>query len=278
MKIIDMRVRPPYKSFKKGRVFNVKKQAGWCKRFNLTTPASNAAFSMDMFYDECKEAGVVKVGVPGLLADGILNDDIAELAENNPDFFMAFPEINPWNKEKALQDIDKYVINGVCTGINMELGFASPKPLYAEDGLVYPIYEKCEENSIPILLSYGGLIGKDFSYCDPIHIAHVVKDFPMLKVLLCHAAWPFAREAVHLAFKNENVYLQPDMYSMNVVGGEDYLIAANSMLKEQIVFASAYPIFAPKDIAERYIQWGLQPEVLQNVLHDNALRFLNMQI
>lgn len=140
------------------------------------------------------------------------------------------------------------------------------------------IYEKCEENSIPILLSYGGLIGKDFSYCDPIHIAHVVKDFPMLKVLLCHAAWPFAREAVHLAFKNENVYLQPDMYSMNVVGGEDYLIAANSMLKEQIVFASAYPIFAPKDIAERYIQWGLQPEVLQNVLHDNALRFLNMQI
>ena len=44
------------------------------------------------------------------------------------------------------------------------------QPMYADDERFYYIYEKCENEQIPLMMAFGGFIGPDYSYCQPLHI------------------------------------------------------------------------------------------------------------
>jgi len=78
------------------------------------------------------------------------------------------------------------------------------------DPLLYPVYERCEGEGLPVLFHAGTSVfkGAKLRYVDPYTFDDVINDFPDLKVVLCHGGRGFWYEiAEYLTRTSENVYI-----------------------------------------------------------------------
>src|SRR3546814_2096473 len=92
---------------------------------------------------------------------------------------------------------------------------------------IYPLYAKGEDRGLPVVMMAGGNAGPDLSYTEPSHIDRVLGDFPDLKVVATHGAWPWVHQILHVAYRRPNLYLSPDQYIANMPGMDDYVRAAD---------------------------------------------------
>lgn len=288
--IIDMRCRPPFGGFLNPALCDLyitDAIVAFSKRFGMTPTPAVLEKSMDLFIQEMTEAGVDKAVVPIRITPGGLateksdnlhmdNDDLLKLYELYPDKIIGIAGMNLMNPEIALADIDRYVLNGSCQGVIVEPGF-NFQPLLPNDDGIYPIYEKCEKNNIPVLISCGGYTAPSYEFHKPCYIEDVAKTFPKLKISLGHAAWPWTTEIAHVTFKYDNLYISPDLYLMNAPGSQDYIAAANYFIPEKILYGSAYPVAGMKDAIELHKRL-ISEMYIDDVLGNNAARFFGMTI
>lgn len=276
--IIDMRVRAPYRSYKNSfcaQQDRIKKLA--YERFKTPTPPSLESASMDDMLAEMTETGVTLAVVPVRRRNNLNNnEDAIKIMEDYPGKFVGVPCVDIFEgKEETLKIIDDYIVNGPCNVLMTEPGF-SQKPLYADDERLYFVYEKCEKEGIPLMMAFGGFIGPDYSYCEPLLIDHVARDFPKLKICLSHGGWPFANEMCHVASNRRNVWVSPDLYLLQSAGWQSYVDAANCMLIDRIVYGSAYPIVDMRACLNHYKTLGFNEEAWKRVTYDNAAEFLGL--
>ncbi len=276
MKIIDARVRVPYKSFANAAIFkDPAAMDAWAKMFNMARPPKVAG--MEELFADMERAGVSKALVSCRRGHNVENADIAEVCSLYSDKLFGFVEIDPKDGVAlGMEEIERYVLNGPCSGVAVEPGFNRRGPLYADDEQFYFVYEACEKNQIPLYFNFGGFIGPDYSYNDPDLIVKIGKTFPKLKMMIAHAAYPHVLKIIHTAVANPNVYVLPDMYGFDIPGGDLYRKAANTMLQNQIIFGSAYPIFDIQAAADYYMHCGIKEEVLPNIMAGNVERFLGL--
>ena len=276
MKIIDARVRVPYKSFANAAIFkDPAAMDAWAQMFNIARPPKVAG--MEELFADMERAGVSKALVSCRRGHNVENADIAEACSLYGDKLFGFVEIDPKDGVAlGLEEIDRYVLNGPCSGVAVEPGFNRRGPLYADDEQFYFVYEACAKNQIPLYFNFGGFIGPDYSYNDPDMIVKIGRTFPKLKMMIAHAAYPHILKIIHTAVANPNVYVLPDMYGFDIPGGELYIKAANTMLRNQIIFGSAYPIFDIKAAADYYMSCGIQESILPNIMAGNVERFLGL--
>jgi hypothetical protein len=279
-KVIDFRVRPPYErnwDFFKDENGNLTTRYGF-DRYGFEYKGSVATEDFDEFLKELDEAGIDKAVIPGRGLRGISNDALIELVEKYPDRFIAFPYVDPLEGQKALDDIDKYVINGKGVGIALEPGFAANETYDIDDERAYPVYEKLEKNNIPLLLTYSSFALDYFDVKSPQRIDKIARKFKNLKIVLGHGGWPWVRESISLALVLPNVYLSPDTYATTGPGAADYIAAAQTVLKDKIVYGSSYPILPLKgnvDFVREH--WGLTEETEEKVLYGNAAKLLGLE-
>jgi predicted TIM-barrel fold metal-dependent hydrolase len=276
MKIIDARVRVPYKSFANAAIFkDPAAMDAWASMFNMARPPKVAG--MDELFADMERAGVSKALVSCRRGHNVENADIAEACSLYSDKLLGFVEIDPKDGVGlGLEEIDKYVLNGPCSGVAVEPGFNRRGPLFADDEQFYFVYEACEKNNIPLYFNFGGFIGPDYRYTDPDMIVKIGQTFPKLKMMIAHAAYPHVLKIIHTAVANPNVYVLPDMYGFDIPGGDIYIKAANTMLRNQIIFGSAYPIFDIKAAADYYMNCGIKEDILPNIMAGNVERFLGL--
>lgn len=112
-KVIDWRLRPPYRSFKNSLIY---------RKYSVREdyPDSVTKFSMDSLIKEMDEAGI-DIGMVSM-RQGNDNNDIALIKQEYPGKFLGLAHINPCEGQKALEDIERYVINGAADAIIMEPG------------------------------------------------------------------------------------------------------------------------------------------------------------
>lgn len=276
MKIIDARVRIPYKSFANAVIFkDPAAMDDWAAKFNMPRPPKVAG--MDELFADMERAGVSKALVSCRRGHNVENADIAEACELYGDKLYGFVEIDPKDGvDFGMEEIEKYVLNGPCAGVAVEPGFNRRGPLYADDEQFYFVYEACEKNNIPLYFNFGGFIGPDYTYTDPDRLVRIERTFPNLKMMIAHAAYPHVLKVIHLAMSNPNIYVLPDMYGFDIPGGNLYINAANTWLKNQIIFGSAYPIFDIKGAVNYYTNSGISEEVLPKVMAGNVEKFLGI--
>ncbi len=280
IKIIDFRVRPPYENnwdFFTDDNGNLKTGTNPA-RYHFPYEGSNKSGDFEEFLRELDDAGIDKAVIPGRGLKGISNDALIELVEKYPDRFIAFPYVDPLEGQKALDEIDKYVINGKGVGIALEPGFAANEAYDIDDERAFPVYKKLEENNIPLLLTYSSFALTYFDVQSPQRIDRVARTFPKLKIILAHGGWPWVRESISLALVLPNVWLVPDTYGTTGPGAQDYITAANTVIPDRIIHGSSYPILPLKGSAEFVKEnWGLSEENLKKVLHDNAAAVLGIE-
>lgn len=283
MKIIDMRFRPPYKDFQKDLGFNLKDVRERYQRRNTIVPPSIENLSMQECIKEMDDNGIERGVVPvrALRAEED-NDVLVELLQEYPQRFIGLAAVSmpAEQTEKALHIIDKYIINGPCAGLSLEEGLDS-YPWYADDEKIFPVYEKCEENAIPVMILAGGLMHRqdagDCDYYNPSHIEHVARHFPRLKIILAHGGWPWITQACYLAMNWDNVYLSPDGYLTDGVGGNFYAQAANNYaLQDKIMFGSNFPGYALHEAITAYQNMGIKERVFSKVFYENAAKVFDI--
>lgn len=288
--IIDMRCRPPFMGFLDPLLCDLYIEGNitdFSKRFGMTPGRAVATRSMKTFIKEMDEAGVDKAVVPirytpgGLATDTsedlhMDNDDLLKLVEEYGDRVIPVAGMNLNDISVALSDLQKYVLDGPCLGVAMEPGF-NTEPMFADDERIFPIYEACEKNNIPIMISFGGMTAPNYEYFRPITIQNVASTFPKLKMSLGHAAWPWVNEICHVAFRCENVYISPDIYMMNVPGSEGYMAACNQWIPEKVLYGSAYPLINMKSAVD-FHRSVVKEEYINGILGGNAMRFWGLSV
>lgn len=286
MKTIDCRLRPPVGAYAKDFLF-VGAATGrtdiTALQHGCTVSPSAKAASMTLLLQEMDECEVEKGIFAIRKSSNCGNELLWQFDQTTQERFIIFAGMSPREgSEQCLQEIKTYVQNGPALGVAMEPAIAmDPQmgytPWYADEESVYPIYDYCMQNAIPVMLTYGGRLPADASYYRPEAIEHVAQLFPDLTLILVHGGWPWIVPNCSLALNYRNVYLCPDMYLVNAPGYRDYIDAANHFLTKKMTSGSAYPLLAIKDAKEFYLHCGIKEHILPDILYHNIAQALKLE-
>ena len=203
------------------------------------------------------------------------NEQIAELCALS-DRFIGFASVDPHSPE-APQALDRAVEDLGLRGLKLAPGM---QEFFADDPKLFAIYEQAAQLGIPILFHAGMSWepGTRLKYGHPMRFEDVAAGFPQLKIVLAHLAWPWVVDAVALALKYPNVYL--DTSALYFDNPRDFLqFAMNTQvpltvfersLRKQIVFGSNYPRVEIKNMARAVRGLGFSEECLDLVFRANA--------
>ncbi len=285
--IIDFRIRPPF-------VSNTAQQTFRCLAPDAGPEAKKVLFARDrdpvpswdqsspeLMLREMDAAGVdVGVLMGRCSENGPLptkpNEETQSLIKKYPGRFVGFAAVEP-RDQNAVAQVDFWLAQPGFKGICIDPGWSRP-PLYADDEVIMPLYEHCEKHGVIVSITQSGFMGPDMSYSDPVRIQRIAKRFPALPLVLPHACWPYFHQAIFVAIGCPNVYLMPDVYfyAKGMYMLDDMVTGGNHLLKENLLFASSYPLKGFQQCLDAWRSSGLQEEALSLSLGGNAARLLGL--
>lgn len=282
MRVIDMRCRPPLPANIYGStLYDIQYANDFARKFGGSCVAESAKQrSLEMLLSEMDEVGIEKaVYEIGYIADWDTNQEAMQLSKQYPDRFLCMASTDIGNIKRSLENIKQYTIEGCFHGVNLDPGSPAlgEKSIYINDEKLFPIYELCEKQNIPLTVAFGGYAYPDATAYYVDRVKHVVQMFPKLKLCLCHGGWPYVHQMCSLAMQYRSLYLSPDSYLMEMPQYKDYVLAANSILPMQILFGTSYPFHAQKRVFQFYLTAGFREELYENVFYKNAAEFMNLR-
>ena len=187
----------------------------------------------------------------------------------NDSFFIPFGSINPRHHKSPMEEWDK----------DKERGIQGYK-FYPADHDFYPftddmmaVYEKCAENGQPIMFHTGLTAQKDTEqrHIKPEEYLCLAENFPDLILMFAHGGKPnWYDQALEMAEKYKNVYLDTALVSPEDVA---QWLTYSSTIVDKIFFGSDLPVCgAYSNVRERYLNSGIEEQLLEKILHGNAER------
>ena len=233
--------------------------------------------NVEDFKAEMDSAGItvavmVARSVPGVRIE---NNALADVASHDRRRLIGIASVDPieLGRDAAVAEARRAVTQLGMKAINIDAGFYGT-PMRADDERLMPLYELCQELGVPAFVMSGPTT-PDLRLNDPLAVDRVAKLFPKLPIVCCHGFYPYVDAMVAVAFRNENVYVSPDMYTFSP-GGKLYVEAANGFMKDQFLFGSSFPFRPMKQGVDDFKALGLTSDALDAALWRNANRLLNL--
>ncbi|MDI6907154.1 MAG: amidohydrolase family protein [Thermoanaerobacterales bacterium] len=274
-KILDCRARPntpEYHSLLDGAAIK--------KVFEKSGNPLPPVGTLEEFIADLDEAGISKVVCTGRDIEStsawkVTNDYVARIMNRYPDRIIGLAGIDPNKGPAAVTEVERAINELKLKGVSMDPFGAN---MYANDRRMYPIYQKCAELDVPVFITIGPLPvgGTYLSYGSPMPVDEVATDFPTLKIVCSHGGWPFTYEMIAIAFRHDNVYFETSVYHF-LPGAKLIVEAANSILGDKVLFASAHPFAQLKPTVEKFTKLPFRDDVLRKVLWDNAARLFKLE-
>ena len=198
----------------------------------------------------------------------LTNDFVADCVRAVPDRIVGFAGVDASEPDMAAAEARRAVLElgllGVCFD-PFALGAAPDDPRF--DG----ICGACDELGVPVVITLGGWPGIAAPLRDssPLAIDVIAKRFPQLTIIASHAGWPFVQEMIAVAWRCENVYFENSFYHF-APGAEVLVEAANTMIGDKILYASAYPFAPLGETLERFRALPFAADVAERVLFANG--------
>ena len=277
MKIIDFRYRPNTAAVLNG-IQNSKMFKGLCKTidFSKMKPQSVAECVADLDRHNIELAVIMGRDCETTYGSKSNNDSVIEFIKEFPNKFIGFLGLDPHKGMRAIYELKAAVADLGFRGAAVDPYLAQ---IYANDAKYYPIYSKCCELEIPIIFTTGPATLVPNAIIDhvaPRYIDFVARDFPELKIVISHGGYPWVNEAITVAQRNRNVYIDLSEYEFSPMA-EAYVEAANTMIGDKILYASAHPFVDFRIALKSYEKLQFTPEVRQKIMYDNAARFLGLK-
>lgn len=283
--IIDMRLRPPIPAWTSGTTFRT---AMHYPRHGHRIKGARSAWleSLEVLFEEMDSTqiryGVLMGRASAGSLGGVRNSDVVEAVEQYPDRFLGFLSVDLEKIPTGLAEVKEYAgVKGI-KGISIEPG-SGKTPMWSDDACLMPIYEQALEYDLPVSISLSGLLsalgGHDISWSNPVSIQRVAQRYPQLKIIVSHAAWPYAREMVVVALACPNIYVSPDLYAATkgMLCANEYVQGANLFLEDRTLFGSAYPVRDLHESVSDFLEMGWRPDIISKITWNNAARLLKIE-
>jgi len=259
------------------RVYNASEQAA-----NGIKQAQDPLAAYLKTYDTCQARHVVVKArdLESTFGFRITNEDVAAFCEAHGPRYIGFAGVDPNKGMTALRELEDAVTRLGLRGLNLQ---CFEHKLRVNDPKMYPLYAKCIELNIPVNIHVGTNFSTATSmdYGRPQYLDDVMMHFPELNVCASPPGWPWVPELLAVAWRHANVRIglvavRPKYLAVPNSGYEMLLQYGNTMLQDQMIFGSAYPM-QPIDRSVAEINaLPIKDEVKKKWLHDNAARFLGL--
>ncbi len=212
----------------------------------------------------------------------IPNHLVAALAERCPQRFIPFAGVDILQGMAAVRELEYWVRERGFRGLSLR-PFMIKLP--ADDRRYYPFYAKCVELQIPLSIhtsaNWTTVSVSDLGH--PRHIEVVAADFPELKIIMSHAGYPWVLEAVQLAWKYPNVYLElaahrPKYFAAPGAGWEPLMRFGQTTIQDKVLFGTGWFLIgrAPAELLQEFRALPIRPEVMEKWLFRNAAQLLGL--
>lgn len=237
--------------------------------------------SPEEFVAQMDEAGFDKVLISAVkmgsyrgkwLANDFTNREVYEMIKGHPDRLVGVAGYDPLNIMESLRDMEVAVKDYGFKGVYAHLLGWDIRP---DDRRMYPCYTKCVEWGIPFSMQTGHSLELMPSEGGrPIYIDKVALDFPELTFIASHTGWPWCEEAIAMASKHPNVYLDISAHLPKYL--EPAIVQfMNTRGRSKVLFGSN--AFGLKRCKDQLMEMPLKDETKQKVLRDNAVRVFNLR-
>lgn len=198
---------------------------------------------------------------------------VAAVCKQYPDRFSGLAGVDPTLGMKQLAELE-YAVK--------ELGFVGAHyyphwfDLAPDHGWVFPIYAKCIELDIPIMMQVGHnlVYQRDRrlpSIAKPITLDRVAILYPELKLLGIHLGTPWIDEMISMCWKHENIYTAGDAYAPKH-WPKQMVHYANTYGSHKFLFGTDWPVIDPERAVREVAELGMRPEAHRALMRENALK------
>jgi predicted TIM-barrel fold metal-dependent hydrolase len=272
--------------------------AGYLRVFYKREPRReefrNAAQGMEMS-DDAVIAALDAAGIDRTLITGfdewtsvhetfIPNELVAGIAERHPERFIPFAGVDLFKGMDGVRELEHLVRDRGFRGLSLRPFMIG---LPADDRRYYPLYAKCVELEIPLSIhtsaNWTTVSVNDLGH--PRHLDPVAADFPELEIVMSHAGYPWVLEAVLLAWKYPNVYLElaahrPKYLAAPGTGWEPLLRFGQTTIKDKVLFGTGWFLLGrpPEQVVEEFRALPVAEDVMELWLHGNAERLLGAPV
>jgi len=223
-------------------------------------------------------------------------EETAEVIVRYPGRFLMFAGVDPSRGRAGVKLFERAVIEFGCVGLG-EWVTQQWEVFPTDRDLCYPYFEKCLELGVP----YSNNCEGRFEHCAPAVFAQVAEDFPDLKIVLAGsgrprptearngtARWGFPHEALRLAARHPNIYIDLDDWQRLDADGIVYCLtyrrrALPSDARRRVMFGSDHPVIYVMYSEREWIDVVLEsedygvhftPEEIELFFSTNALAYL----
>lgn len=199
----------------------------------------------------------------------ISNDEVAGFVAQFPDRLLGIGSVDISRPIEAVAEVKRCV---------NELGFKGIRvlpwlwELPPTDRLFYPVYVACCELGVPFCTQIGHtgpLMSSEVGR--PIYLDRVALDFPELTIAAGHIGYPWTDEAIAVATKHENVYIDTSAYTVKRYPTQ-LVTYMKSNGRKKVMFGTNYPMITPERALRGLDELGLDDEAKALFLAENARR------
>lgn len=264
--IVDVWMQHPTATFAKQPYFASLRR--WAKKQTQTSEDIPLAATLAQMDKAGVSVGLVSAwhGPTGAL---ISNDEVAGFVAQYPTRLHGIASVDLYRPMTAVRELRRCV---------NELGFKGLRiipwlwGLPPDDRRYYPLYAECVELGVPFCTQIGHtgpLLSSEPGRPIP-YLENVALDFPELKIVGGHVGSPWVNEALSLAHKFENFYIDTSAYKLSRLPNEliEYMRRGGA---KKVMFGSNYPMLTTSACLEALSQLGLSVEDERKFLFENAL-------
>lgn len=222
------------------------------------------------------QAGVTTSLISAWQAPGknmITNDEVAGFCAASEGRLVGVGSVDISKPMQAVREIRRCVEDLGFKAIRV-LPWLSERP--PTDRLFYPVYTACCEMGVPFCTQIGHtgpLMPSEVGR--PIYLDQIALDFPELVIVGGHIGYPWTEEAIAVATKHENVYIDTSAYTAKRYPPELVRYLKSNGAKK-VMFGTNYPMITPAKALEGLDALGLDEETRGLFLFGNAARVFDI--
>ncbi|EKX57333.1 putative antibiotic resistance protein [Rhodobacter sp. AKP1] len=281
--LIDFSSRPPHPDFSPPapHLENYRRVYQASERRSAASDAAQGLDSWLETYDRLGARHVVLKARDLTTTFGfrISNEAVAEFIRAHGPRYVGFAGVDPW-QEDAVDRFDHAIRHLGLRGLNLQCFELKMRP---DDERLFPLYEKAIELDVPVNIHCG----INFSTHTPMalgrpeYLDNVMVRYPELRAVASPPGWPWVQELIGVAWRHPNLSIgvlavRPKLLAKAHSGYEPLLQYGRTLLKEKIIFGSAFPMMPVETALAELDGLGLDADTRRLWLHDNAARLLGL--
>ncbi len=200
-------------------------------------------------------------------------EEVANICKDFPGKLYGSCNIDPNYRMDAVRMVEIAVKEFDFRAIRMMGALTNLAPT---DALCYPIYTKCIELDVPIVINCGVPGPLRFAkFQRPIDLDDVCITFPELMVVATHIGHPWHLETVAMLQKHANFRLMTSGFVPKYVP-EEIIYTMNTRAQHKVMFSANYAINDFQRCVDEALKLPFREGVLRRYMRDNALETFKM--